>query len=135
LARIHICSSNSYNLFSTYKYCVLIVEFVRHTSRNVHIHDDFLVTLHLFVMEVVSTVTKFINSSQITSDGARTLKIMTKLNRHSQNNEPVRHRWIVPVLPYRNQWRTQLNVTEQQKLSSQNISKKIRHIWSHLQHV
>jgi hypothetical protein len=62
------------------------------TSRNVHIHDDFLVTLHLFVMEVVSTVTNFVTLSQITSDGARPLKIMMKLRRSSQNNEPVRHR-------------------------------------------
>jgi hypothetical protein len=64
----------------------------RSTSRNVHIHDDFLVTLHLFIMEVVSTVTNFVTSSQITSDGSRPLKIMTKLGRSSQNNKLVCHR-------------------------------------------
>jgi hypothetical protein len=53
------------------------------SSRNVHIHDDFLVMFHLFFMEVVSTVTNFVTSSQITIDGAGPLKIMMKLGRSS----------------------------------------------------
>jgi hypothetical protein len=37
--------------------------------------------LHLFVKEVVSTVTNLVTSSQIMSDGAKPLKIMRKLTR------------------------------------------------------
>jgi hypothetical protein len=59
------------------------------TSRNVNIYDDLVVTFRLFVMEVVSTMTNFITSSQITSDGAKPLKIMTKLGGWSPNNKPV----------------------------------------------
>jgi hypothetical protein len=40
-------------------------------------------------MEVVSTVMNFVTSSQITSDSAKPLKIMTKLRGWSLNNEPV----------------------------------------------
>jgi hypothetical protein len=59
------------------------------TSRNVNIYDDLLVMFRLFIMEVVSTVTNFVTSSQITSDHAKPLKIMTKLTRWSLNNEPI----------------------------------------------
>jgi hypothetical protein len=45
----------------------------------VNIYDDLEVTFRLFVMEVVTTVTNFVTSSQIMSDGAKTLKIMMKL--------------------------------------------------------
>jgi hypothetical protein len=40
-------------------------------------------------MEVVSTVTNFVTSSQITSDSAKPLKIMMKLTGWSPNNEPI----------------------------------------------
>jgi hypothetical protein len=50
------------------------------------------VTFRLFVMDVVSTVTNFVTSSQIMSDNTKPLKIMTKLTRWSPNNEPVSHR-------------------------------------------
>jgi hypothetical protein len=62
------------------------------TSRNVNIYDGLIVMLYLFIMEVVSTVKHFVTSSQITSDGAKPLKIMTKLRGSSSNNEPIRHR-------------------------------------------
>jgi hypothetical protein len=49
------------------------------TIRNVVIYDDLVVMFRLFVMEVVSTVMNFVTSSQITSDSAKLLKIITKL--------------------------------------------------------
>jgi hypothetical protein len=73
------------------------------TSRNVNIYDDLIVTFHLFIMEVVSNITNFVTSSQITSDDAKPLKIMTKLRGSSPNNERVCHRRIIPGLPVRNQ--------------------------------
>jgi hypothetical protein len=44
------------------------------TSRNVNIYDDLIVTFRLLVKEVISAITNFVTSSQITSDGAKTLK-------------------------------------------------------------
>jgi hypothetical protein len=46
---------------------------------NVNIYNDFIVMSWVFVMELVSTVRKFVTSSQITSDGTKPLKIMIKL--------------------------------------------------------
>jgi hypothetical protein len=40
-------------------------------------------------MEVVTTMTNFVTSSQIMSDWAKTLKIMMKLTGWSSNNEPI----------------------------------------------
>jgi phosphoketolase len=40
-------------------------------------------------MEVVSSMTNFVTSSQITSDGAKPLKIMKKLRGWSLNNEAI----------------------------------------------
>jgi hypothetical protein len=59
------------------------------TSRNVNIYDDLVVMFRFFVMEVVSTVTNVVTSSQIMSDSAKPLKIMTKLTGWSPNNERV----------------------------------------------
>jgi hypothetical protein len=53
--------------------------FTLFTSRNVNIYDVLVVMFRLFIMEVVSTVTNFVTSSQITSDATKPLKIMTKL--------------------------------------------------------
>jgi hypothetical protein len=47
---------------------------------NVNIYNDFIVMSWVFVMELVSTVRKFVTSSQITSDGTKPLKIMIKLS-------------------------------------------------------
>jgi hypothetical protein len=61
----------------------------KYTCRNVNTYDDLVVMFHLFIMEVVSTMTNFLRSSQVTSDGAKPVKIMTKLTRWSPNNEPI----------------------------------------------
>jgi hypothetical protein len=58
------------------------------TSRNVNIYDDLIVTLHLFIMEVVSTVMNFLTSSHITNDNTKPLKIMTKCSESSQKTGP-----------------------------------------------
>jgi hypothetical protein len=95
------------------------------TSRNVNTYNDFVVTFWYFVMDVVSTVTNFVTSSHITSDGVNPLKMMTKLRESSPNNEPIRHRCIISVLPMRNHWRIQMNATEQQHYRHKTTWKRI----------
>jgi hypothetical protein len=118
--RLWSCAATLHRLRSTTSSCFFCHHAAR-TSGNVNIYDDFLVTLHLFVMEVVSTVTNFVTSSQITNDDAKPLKVMTKLRGSSPNNELFRHRWIISVLPVRNQ---QTDVTEKQHYRQKTTWKK-----------
>jgi hypothetical protein len=56
---------------------------------------------------------------------------MTKCSESSPNNELIRHRRIFSVLPVRNQWWTQMKVTEQQRYRHKTTEKN--KIWSHIQ--